>query len=75
MTLKSKSFVEDLNNLIKEAVIDGGDAGGPYHSNSKKLRQAIENVLINLNLTEYYVSSVQNQETEWIIKEWNETDF
>ncbi len=43
-----------INNLIVEAVIHGGDSGGPYCCNGTKLEKIIEQFLIHNKLTSKY---------------------
>lgn len=40
-----ENHIEILNNLICEAVTHGGDAGGPYYSNTKGIVDAIDKYL------------------------------
>lgn len=40
-----ENHIEILNNLIREAVMHGGDAGGPYCSNTKGIKDAINKYL------------------------------
>lgn len=37
--------IQKINAIIDEAIFHGGDCGGPYYSNSEKLREAMEDYL------------------------------
>ena len=40
--MTTKQEIELINTIIREAISHGGDAGGSYNSNKKKLTAAIE---------------------------------
>ena len=64
ITNKTDSVVKLINNLIEEAVHDGADSGGAYHTNQENLMIAISNLLNSLNLVDYEV--VLNKDyTNW----------
>ena len=44
-------FIDYFNDIIEQAIIHGGDAGGPYFVNEEKLLQSI---IIFLNWTGLY---------------------
>ena len=48
-------LIDLLNQLIEEAVEDGGDPGGAYHQNQDGLRKAIQDLLDHLALSNYEV--------------------
>ena len=48
-------LVDLLNQLIEEAVEDGGDAGGAYHQNQDGLTKAINDLLEFFGLSDYEV--------------------
>ena len=58
--LKTDIIVTLLNNLIEEAVKDGGDLGGAYNQNQNNLKIAINNILSALDLFDYEVISNKN---------------
>lgn len=43
-----------LNNIIFQAIIHGGDSGGPYQTNEKALMASINSWLCFKGLTEEY---------------------
>jgi hypothetical protein len=47
--------IELINNIIEESVIHGGDAGGAYFSNSKKVCSAIQKWLNYHDLSDTYI--------------------
>lgn len=42
---KEYLILEAVNEIIKEAIIHGGDAGGPYLSNEEGLEKAMDGLL------------------------------
>ena len=60
MTLDATKIVALLNQLIEEAVEDGGDAGGAYNQNQIGLAKAIENILNYLELSDYEVTKTND---------------
>ena len=54
-TLNKKIVVKNLNLLLKEAVIHGGDAGGPYGGNTAHLLDAIQLLMNSLKVDNYCV--------------------
>ena len=56
-----KMLVCGLNQIIEEAVSDGGDDGGPYNTNKKGLRLAMENFIKFLCIED----RVEVVEIEW----------
>ena len=50
ITRKTQAVVSLINQVISEAVADGGDAGGPYHHNINNLKIAINNLINALGL-------------------------
>ena len=48
--MNKDEIINKINNLLDKAVAHGGDAGGPYYSNSKALMQALYNLLKALDL-------------------------
>lgn len=53
-----RMIVLGLNSIVEEAVSDGGDAGGAYHSNKDDLRLAMETFLKVLNI-DHWVEVVE----------------
>ena len=45
-----------VNQMIEEAVMHGGDSGGAYFTNGKKLNDAVLEWLKTRNLSEYYTT-------------------
>lgn len=61
ITNKTEAVVNLLNQVIEEAVKDGGDSGGAYHQNQENLYIAISNLLDCLTLSrDYEVVDTQN---------------
>ena len=54
-TVDAEQLVELINQLIEEAVEDGGDAGGAYNQNQKGLTKAINDLLEFFGLSNYEV--------------------
>ena len=48
--MNKDEIINRINSLLDNAVAHGGDAGGPYYSNSKALMQALYNLLKALGL-------------------------
>lgn len=48
--------VKLLNDLISQAVLHGGDSGGPYYVNHEELRRSVNELIDHLNLKGYKVS-------------------
>lgn len=68
ITLKSNAVVNLINNLLDEAVCDGGDAGGAYHQNTDNLIVATSNLLNCLGLSEdYQIIETKDDCTSWSI--------
>ena len=55
-----------INKIVFEAIKDGADSGGTYHSNEEGLRQALENWLSENHLTNYDVVE-QDVEDDWCV--------
>jgi len=51
--------IELINNIIKESVIHGGDAGGAYFSNTKKVYSVIQEWLNYHDLSDIYIVNDQ----------------
>lgn len=49
-----KKNIDLINNIIIQAIIHGGDAGGPYCCNEKKLYNSIKQLIIQNNLEHDY---------------------
>lgn len=63
MKISNKYLINDLNYLIEECVHDGADCGGSYHINTSGMIDAIETVLIDLELDkEYHVVKYDEEE-------------
>lgn len=63
MKISNEYFINDLNYLIEECVHDGADCGGSYHINTSGMIDAIETVLIDLELDkEYHVVKYGEEE-------------
>lgn len=63
MRIIDEDFINDLNNLIEECVHDGADYGGSYHINTSNMINAIEKVLVDLELDkEYHVVEYDRME-------------
>lgn len=54
-TLNKKIVIKNLNLLLKEAVIHGGDVGGPYGGNTAHLLDAIQLLMNSLKVDNYCV--------------------
>lgn len=48
--------VKLLNDLISQAILHGGDPGGPYYVNHDELRRSANNIIDHLDLKGYKVS-------------------
>lgn len=55
MKTAAEEVVDMLNQLIEEAVMDGGDAGGAYNQNQDGLTKAINDLLDFFGLSDYEV--------------------
>ena len=53
--LNKKIIIKNLNLLLKEAVLYGGDAGGPYCGNTTHLLDAIQLLMNSLKINNYCV--------------------
>lgn len=49
-----KKNINFINNIIIQAIIHGGDSGGPYCCNEKKLYNSIKQLIIQNNLEHDY---------------------
>ena len=49
-----ESYIDNINNMLFAAFAHGGDAGGPYGSESEWIKQTIEDFLTKYDLTEKY---------------------
>ena len=47
-------MIEKINNILFAAYAHGGDAGGPYGSNEKWMKESIEDFLQFMGLNEDY---------------------
>ena len=56
--------IELINNIIKESVVHGGDSGGAYFSNTKKVYLVIQEWLNYHNLSDIYTIDEQELEGE-----------
>ena len=63
--MEDEVIVEALNNLINEAVCDGGDGGGPYHQNQYDLIESMNNVLDILGLRDKYEVAKCEEDIYW----------
>lgn len=62
--MNKELVVKALNNLIEQAVCDGGDPGGAYHQNEDELVKAMNEILAILDLDKEYSISMQDT-THW----------
>ena len=66
ITRKTQSVVSLINQVIDEAVADGGDAGGSYHHNINNLEIAVNNLINALGLfVDYEVIYDSNATDSW----------
>ena len=49
-----ESCIDNINNMLFAAFAHGGDAGGPYSSESEWMKQTIEDFLTRYNLINKY---------------------
>ena len=49
-----ESCIDNINDMLFAAFAHGGDAGGPYGSESEWMQKTIKDFLIKYNLTERY---------------------
>lgn len=49
-----KKNINFINNIIIQAIIHGGDSGGPYYCNEKELYNSIKQLIIQNNLEHDY---------------------
>lgn len=49
-----KKNINFINNIIIQAIIHGGDSGGPYCCNEKELYNSIKQLIIQNNLEHDY---------------------
>ncbi|MEE3324382.1 MAG: hypothetical protein VZR33_03530 [Methanosphaera sp.] len=49
-----KKNINFINNIIIQAIIHGGDAGGPYCCNEEELYNSIKQLIIQNNLEHDY---------------------
>lgn len=49
-----------INQIIEEAIDHGGDCGGPYNTNGRQLKEAIEKWLVCKGLNDKYVVCVRD---------------
>lgn len=54
INMNKKELVAMLNNVIEEAIMHGGDSGGPYYSNNKNLMESVRNILTFLEIDDIY---------------------
>ena len=57
---------ELLNNLLKNAILHGGDNGGPYFVYSEKLELAIHRFMAQFNI-EYHIEWENNKYKDYPI--------
>lgn len=57
---KTSAVVKLINDVLEEAVKDGGDSGGAYHQNLYNLEVAVNNLINCLGLTDYEVINIEN---------------
>ena len=55
-----------INRIVFEAIKDGADSGGAYHSNSKGLKDVLENWLSENCLEGYKVDEECVEDNGWI---------
>lgn len=66
MTYLIKETVDTLNNLLEEAVCHGGDSGGAYRQNARKLISAIEDIMDCLDISEdFEIAEKENKWSSW----------
>lgn len=51
---ETEEFIDMLNELIEEAIVHGGDTGGPYFSNPEGLEEIMKKILEALGLSDVY---------------------
>lgn len=53
--IEKQRFLSNLNSLMKESILFGGDAGGPYGGDTNKVEFYLQAILANVGIKDYAI--------------------
>ena len=58
--IEKQRFLSNLNSLMKESILFGGDAGGPYGGDTDKVEFYLQAILANAGIKDYAIIWIDN---------------
>lgn len=58
--VNKSAFLYNLNNLVKESILFGGDSGGPYGGDTDKVEFYLQAILASVGIEDYIIIWIDN---------------